>query len=466
MRLLFASSEVYPFSKTGGLADVAGALPQALAALGVEVLVVTPWYRTLRGERAPLWIGDIDIPFDGAHSPVGLGTLEQDGVRYVFVGHADFDRGALYGYDDDAKRFARFTRAIPAAAHRVGFRPDLVHVNDWHTAYLPMVLAHGWHLPAGFIELPSLLTIHNIQHQGPSGLDETLYWLRLPGALKDSWMNHFGAANAMQAGLGFAWRVTTVSPSYAEEIQHPEFGFGLDGTLRHIADKVSGILNGLDTEVWDPERDPLLPTPYSAADLGGKAVAKRELCARFGLDPAYPLIGVVSRLADQKGLDLLLEAVPGLAFQGWSLALLGSGEPELERRVYELAAERPERFGGHVGYDEALAHLVYAGSDALAIPSRFEPCGLSQLIAMRYGTVPIARETGGLRDTIDHGRTGFLFSHASAAAIYGAAGEARARFGTPAWAAMMRAGMAEDFSWRRSAERYLELYRSMIGRER
>ncbi len=251
MRLLFASSEVYPFSKTGGLGDVAGALPRALVSLGHEVLVVSPWYRTLAASPAALWIGDIDIPFDGGFVSVGVGTLEQGGVRYAFVGHGDFQRDALYGYPDDVRRFCLFSRAVAQVAARVGFQPDVLHANDWHTAYLPMILADGWHLPPGFPGMPSVFTVHNVQYQGVSDLDETLYWLRLPGALRDSYLNHFGSANAMQAGLGFARRVTTVSPSYAEEVKRPEYGCGLDGTFRHIADKFVGILNGIDVQTWN-----------------------------------------------------------------------------------------------------------------------------------------------------------------------------------------------------------------------
>ncbi len=463
MRILFASSEVVPFSKTGGLADVAGALPQALARLGHEVLVVTPWYAGLRAEPAPLWIGDVEAPFADGVAPVGVGTLERDGVRYVFVGHDDFRRERFYGYEDDVARFARFTRAIPAAAQRVDFRPDLVHANDWHTGYLPLVLAHGWHLPAGWPGLPSVFTIHNVQYQGVSGLDEAVHWLRLPSSVKASGMHHFGVANAMQAALDFAWKVTTVSPSYAEEIQRPEFGYGLDGTLRHVRHKLVGILNGLDTDVWDPARDPYLPAPYSLQDPSGKAASARALRQELGLAEGGPLLGVVSRLADQKGIDVLLDALPTLVARGWRLALLGSGDPALEARAREAAAAHPGAVGVRIGYAEDLAHRIYAGADALAIPSRFEPCGLAQLIAMRYGTLPIARETGGLRDTVRHGETGFLFAHLNAEGLAWAAEEARLALEDGRADAMRRRAMRQDFGWHRSAEAYQDLYRELAG---
>lgn len=457
MRVLYATSEVFPFSKTGGLADVAGALPPALAALGHEVLVVSPWYAKLGGP-APLWIGDVDVPFAGGFEPVGVGVLERDGVRYAFVGHEDFRRARLYGYGDDVRRFARFTRAVPQVTARLEFEPDVAHANDWHSAYLPMVLQHGWHLPAGFPGLPSVYTVHNVQYQGRSELQETLFWLRLAPELADSWMNYFGGANAMQAGLGFAQRVTTVSPTYAQEIQRPEFGYGLDGTFRHIAHKLAGILNGLDLEVWDPATDPEIAAPYSRTDPSGKAASKAALCVRFGLDRDRPLLGVVSRFAEQKGIDILLAAAPGLVAQGWSLLLLGSGDDALEAQALAFARDHEGVAATVVGYDESLAHLIYAGSDALAIPSRFEPCGLSQMIAMRYGTLPLARATGGLRDTIEHDVTGFLFEEANERGLLRGASDAVRRYGTSAWTTMTQRAMERDFSWTASAQRYVDRY--------
>lgn len=461
MRILFASSEVFPYSKTGGLADVVGALPAALARRGHEVLVVSPWYATLAADPPPLWIGDVDVPFDGSVESAGIGTLESDGVRYAFVGHEAFRRDGLYGEPDDVRRFALFTRAVAPAAERVGFLPDVVHAHDWHVGYLPMLLSHGWHLPDGWPGLPSAFTIHNVQHQGVSGLDETIHWLRLPQSVRASGMDHFGSANAMQAALDFAWRITTVSPSYAEEIQRPEYGYGLDGTLRHEAGKLVGILNGIDGEIWNPANDAALPAPYDTDDRSGKAAASQALAAELGLDGDGPILGLVSRFADQKGIDLLLEAGTALVASGWRLALLGSGAPELEASARDLARGHSGRVGLHVGYAEPLAHLVYAGSDALAIPSRFEPCGLSQLIAMRYGTLPIARATGGLRDTIEHDVTGFLFDDADVDSLLAATEQARIAFDTGRASALIDAAMRRDFGWNRSAARYEELYEAL-----
>ena len=460
MRILLASSEVYPFSKTGGLADVAGGLPEALAALGHEVLVVSPWYKTLKG--APLWVGDEWVPFDGGIAICGVGVLERNGVRYAFVGHELFQRDSLYGYGDDVRRFCLFTRAVPQVAAHLGFNPEMVHANDWHTGYLPMLLEHGWHLPEHFPHTRSVFTIHNVQYQGWSGLEETLYWLRLPSSLKDSYMNRFGVANAMQAALGFADFVTTVSPTYAEEVKTPEYGYGLDGTLRYIAHKFSGILNGIDTDIWNPATDSSLPQRYTLESLDDKATNKRVLCKRFNLDEDKPLLGVVSRLVDQKGLDLFLEAIPGLLWQDWNLVVLGSGDPALESALHRHTAAHPGRVASYIGYDEGLAHHIYAASDSLAVPSRFEPCGLTQMIAMRYGTPPIVRATGGLVDTVAHDRTGFLFEHASVEGFLWASGVARGAYNSPEhWRYMMREAMSEDFSWTASAQQYMQVYESV-----
>jgi starch synthase len=410
-----------------------------------------------------MWIGDIAAPFDGGFSQVGVGTLERQGVRYAFVGHREFQRDQLYGYPDDVKRFCLFSRAVPQVAERVGFSPDVVHANDWHSAYLPLILKDGWHLPAGFPGLACVYSIHNLQYQGVSELEATLYWLRLPSSLKNSYLNHFGSANAMQGAIGFAEQVTTVSPSYAAEIQRPEYGYGLDGTLRHLSFKLRGILNGLDTEVWNPASDPNLPAPYSADDLSGKQQAREALCERFGLGDGRPILGVVSRLVEQKGIDLVLKALPQLLGQGWSLVVLGSGEAWLEDGLRQAAAWHPGQVAAVIGHDEQLAHLIYGGADALAVPSRFEPCGLSQMIAMRYGTLPIARATGGLKDTIIHDQDGFLFTHANPEGLLWAAGQARRRYAEARWEAMMERAMSKEFSWARSAQAYGEVYRLARG---
>lgn len=475
MRILFASSEVHPYSKTGGLGDVVGALPAELARLGHEVLVLSPWYRDLRKGR-PLWIGDIEVPFAGGTDAVGVGTLEHDGVRFGFVGHEDFRRESIYGYPDDVRRFCRFTMALPGVAERLEFVPDLLHVHDWHSAYLPMVLkervrdesllseklvSEGGPARLGSVP-PAVLTVHNAQYQGVSGAAETLHWLNLSASLATEAVFSGGSANALRAGCSYADQISTVSPNYAEELTEPEFGYGLENDFQRFRHKLVGILNGIDTEEWNPANDPHLPEPYSLDRMNGKGAAKRKLCEVAGLDEDKPLLAVVSRLAEQKGIDVFLDAAAGLVEQGWSLFLLGTGDASLERRIRELS-EADAAISSQLSYDEGHAHLVYAGADALAIPSRFEPCGLSQLIAMRYGTIPIARATGGLRDTIEDGRTGFLFDILQPERLTACAARAMSSYGTSDWKKMMSTAMDQDFSWKRSALQYEEMYRSLTS---
>ena len=466
MKILHASAEVAPFSKTGGLADVVGALPAALAAEGAEVLVVSPWYARLGGDAAPLWIGDVDVPFAGGMEPCGVGTLEQAGVRYVFVGHADFGRDEVYGYADDVRRFARFCRAVPAVAARVGFVPDVVHAHDWHAGLLPVLLERGAHLPPGFAGRPSVTTVHNVQYQGVAPLAHVLHWARLPVELLGSHLEHEEQANLLRAAVGFADLVTTVSPRYAEELRDPAYGFGLETTFAALGSRLVGILNGIDTRVWDPSNDPHLAAAFDLDDASGKAVCRAALLRELGLADGGPVLGVVTRLADQKGIDLLLDALPALLDQGWRLALLGRGDPELERRAEAAAAASPAHVAFSNAHDEGLAHRIYAGSDALAVPSRFEPCGLSQMIAQRYGTLPIVRATGGLRDTVTHGRDGFAFEEASASALAEAAQVAMDAWGSAGWPELQRQAMALDRSWEASARAYLARYGETMGVDR
>ncbi len=465
MQLLHATAEAAPFAKTGGLADVLGALPAAQAAAGHAVLVVHPWYATLRAEPAPYWIGDVVVPFDGGERTVGVGTLDVpagDGlVRFAFVGHADFRRDALYGYPDDARRFALFARAVPEVAARLGFAPDVVHVHDWHAALVPALVRHAAELPPVFGRPPTLVTVHNAQYQGHADAADVVRWGRLPGELADA-LALRGRGNLLHAGLVSADHATTVSPTYARELLDPAIGYGLEGTFAALGGRLSGILNGLDDVAFDPAHDPALAAPFDADDLTGKARCTSALESEFGLEVGRPILGVVSRFADQKGIDLLFGALPALLEQGWNLVVLGAGAPDLEAAAERAFAAHPGRVGGRVGYDDGLARRIYGGADALAIPSRFEPCGLAQLIAMRYATVPVARATGGLADTIDDGRTGFLFDPATVAGLVDAAGRARrAHADRRAWDALRTAAARERFDWARAVAAYDALYRDL-----
>lgn len=465
MRVLFISSEVYPFSKTGGLADVSGALPKALAALGHEVLVVSPWYKQLHQVK-PLWIGDVDVPFEGGFVSVGVGRWRQpdSGVEDAFVGHPFFQRERYYGYDDDMRRFALFSRSIAQVCARCNFYPDIVHCNDWQSGYVPLIFKHGWHLPKGFSGLPCLFTIHNARFLGESAPQDIVHQLRLSAEFADGWMNFYGTALAMRAALGYADAINAVSPSYAEEITTPEYGYHLAGSYYEVRHKLSGIVNGIDTEVWSPSNIAALPQGYTADDTSGKALAKLELCRRYGLDAERPLLVTVSRLAEQKGIDIVLHALPYLLEQGWNVFMLGSGEAELEAWIRYTSSQHQGRFASYVGYEETFSHLVYAAADAIAIASRFEPCGLTQMISMHCGTIPIARATGGLRDTIRHGETGFLFEDANPTGLLWATEAARRTYDTPYWQKMMHNGMQEDFSWQRSARSYEALYQRLMAK--
>ena len=463
MRILHATAEAHPFAKTGGLADVLGALPAAQAAAGHEVLVVHPWYARLAATPPPLWIGDVDVPFAGATVRVGVGTLERGPLRLAFVGHPAFQRAALYGYDDDAWRFALFSRAVPAVAARLGFLPHVVHGHDWHVGLLSALLRHGALLPAGFARLPSVLTVHNAQYQGWADAADVVAWARLPGALAGTLGVH-GGGNLLHAGLVSAERVTTVSPTYARELLDPTMAHGLERTFAALGPRLVGILNGLDVAAFDPRTDPALAAAFGPDDLAGKRRCATALVTELGLEPGRPVLGVVSRLADQKGIDLLLAALPDLLEQGWNLALLGSGDRGLETAAARAFLLHPGRVAGRIGYDDALARRIYAGADALAVPSRFEPCGLAQMIAMRYATLPVARATGGLVDTIADDRTGFLFASADPAALSGALARARAAFDyPPRWRAMQAAAMAERFDWGRAVEAYDDLYQALAA---
>ena len=442
------ASEVFPFSRSGGLADVLAALPRAQAAAGLPVWMVSPWYADLQDATDLQETGRFVL--EGA-GEVRLGQLQRDGVQYLFIGLEDFDRPGFY-HADDVRRFSRFGRAVLPALRFLGLEPGVMHGHDWQAG---LVTAHA-HL-AG---LPAVHTVHNLQYQGRWNLAEAAGWSGLPDwALTPDWAEYYGDLNLLKAGLAFADRVTTVSPTYAAEITTPEYGEGLQGLLGRLAaqGRLRGILNGLDTERWNPRQDPLV-LEFSGAR--GKASNRRRLHEEFGLGRA-PVLGAVSRLAGQKGMDLLLMALPE-AVKDWNVVILGSGDPLLEAAFAGWANHPRVRFVS--GMNEALAHRIYAGADAFVMPSRFEPCGLSQMIALRYGTLPIVRETGGLKDTVSPD-IGFTFAEATPEALLGAlkqAAQVRTRRDKSEWERRMRAGMALDFGWDASARAYRDLYREVL----
>lgn len=447
MHVVHVASEVFPYSRSGGLGDVLGALPAQQAALGAEVTVVTPWYASLTGSVREVWRGELsELPRDLGE--VRVGEAMREGVRYVFISLNVFDRPGLY-HEDDVYRFSMFGRTVLPVLARLRLLPTILHGHDWQAA---LVVAR-----ARLARLRTVYTIHNLQYQGKWNMYDGRYWTALPDyAYGLDGLEYFGELNLMKGGLNFAQQVTTVSPTYAQEITTPQYGEGLDGLLTRLSieGRLSGIINGLDQERWNPRTDPDIP---HFRDLKGKQAASLALRQEFALDDA-PILGTVSRLAEQKGMDLLIEALPELV-KDWNVVVLGGGDPLLTAALVGWA-QHP-RVAFVQGMNEPLSHRIYAGAHAFAMPSRFEPCGLSQMIAMRYGTLPLVRETGGLVDTVPHD-VGFHFQAATATALQAAATEALNT--SPAeWARRVEHAMSLDFSWSGPAQQYLNLYGRLSG---
>jgi len=469
-RILMVASEAAPFVKTGGLADVLGSLPAALVKRGDDVVVVLPRYRTALIDTSERIWHEMPLSVGPHHFTAAIDQVNRQGVRYLFVDCPPlYDRPGIYNennvdYPDNHIRFALLNQAAIGIARHI-FRPDVFHAHDWQAGLLAPYLRSTFSGDPTFFGSKCVLTIHNLGYQGnfwavrmqEVGLDPVLY--------HTEGLEFTGMISFLKGGIVFSDAVTTVSPTYAREIQTPEYGFGFDGLLRSRSYKLRGILNGVDYVEWNPETDPLIPAHFSAEDLRGKAECKRHLLTEMGLpsDPERPLIGIVSRFADQKGFDLVAEVGPQLAEEDVALAVLGSGEKKFEDMFHEFSAAWPDKFTVRIGYDNALAHKIEAGSDMFLMPSRYEPCGLNQMFSLRYGTVPIVRATGGLDDSVDSS-TGFKFAEYSPEALAGAIGEAlQAWRSRDAWTERMRRGMAKDFSWEASAAEYQRLYAELAS---
>jgi starch synthase len=499
LRVLHVAAEIYPWVKTGGLADVMGALPASLARGGLDVRVLLPGLpplmQALREERPVVRLGRAAEPHTGFLETASLGaqsvtlvrgTLPLDGKQqldaYLIDAPALYQRpGTPYGgpdgkdWPDNHLRFGLLgwvAAQLAAGLLDDGWRAELLHAHDWHAGLAPAYLRLG--AAAATPPVASVFTIHNLAYQGlfPAA---ALGALDLPAAAFGiDGLEFHGQISFMKAGIQYADRVTTVSPSYAREIQTPQQGCGLDGLLRHRRDVLAGVLNGVDPAVWNPARDAYLNDSYSARSFAGKARLKAALQRQLGLaeQPKAPLFGVVSRLTNQKGIDLLLQSLPALRHVDGQLALLGSGDAALEAALLAAAAAEPTQVAVRRGYDEALAHAIIAGADLIVVPSRFEPCGLTQLYGLRYGTLPLVRRVGGLADTVVDATaptieaqqaTGFVFEEASAAALSDAikrAGELWQQ--RKMWTQLMRTAMRQDFSWDTAAGRYTELYRTLV----
>lgn len=474
MRITFAASECVPFSKTGGLADVVGALPKALSALGHEVSVLLPRYKQTKLTQSHPVIPSITIPFDDRYrfcSVLDGGT--HSGVRFYFIEYpAFFDREALYGtsagdYPDNAERFALYSRAVLEASKILG-APDVFHCHDWQSALVPILLRSLYAGDPALRHASTVFTIHNMGYQGVFPPD-TLPLLSLPWDLftMDK-LEFYGKVNFLKGALVTSDYITTVSRKYSQEIQTPEYGFGLEGVLRERASTVSGILNGVDYNEWSPETDKFIAAHYSPENLAGKAECKKDLLKEFGIaaaDPKLPVIGIVSRFAAQKGFDLIAQVADRLARENMIVVALGAGDKEYEELFRRLQQQFPQKFAAKVAYDNAIAHKIEAGSDMFLMPSKYEPCGLNQIYSLKYGTVPVVRATGGLDDTIESfdarsGKgTGFKFSDYSGEALLQTIRGALAAFADPvSWQKLMRNGMTKDFSWNASAREYVRIY--------
>ncbi|PYV48482.1 MAG: glycogen synthase GlgA [Acidobacteria bacterium] len=473
MHIAFVASECVPFSKTGGLADVVGALPRALAAAGHEVSIYLPRYRLTRITDERTVVQSITVPFDDQYRFCSILTgAGYPGVRFYFVDYPPFfDRDGLYGtaagdFPDNAERFALFCRAVLEGSKILGV-PDIFHCHDWQSALLPILLRTQYAEDPAFLNTGLVFTIHNMGYQGLFP-PEILPLLMLPWDLFTiSKMEYFGNVNFLKGALAYADMVTTVSRKYSQEIQTSEFGFGLEGVLKERAQTVTGILNGVDYDEWNPETDKYIAADYSANDLTGKQECKRDLLAAAGIhaDPSSPVIGIVSRFAAQKGFDLIGQIVDRLALEDVLLIVLGSGDKLYEEMFLRLARRVPGKVSVRVAYDNALAHKIEAGADMFLMPSRYEPSGLSQMYSLKYGTVPIVRATGGLDDTIDpwdqrtKKGTGFKFQEYTGEALLRAIHQATQLYrDQDSWQKLMRNGMAKDFSWKVSAREYVRVY--------
>jgi len=476
MNIVFAASECVPFAKTGGLADVVGALPAALAELGHSVTVYLPKYRQTKLADAKVLLRSLTIPFDDQYRFCSvLDGGKRSGVKFYFIDYPPFfDREALYGtpagdYPDNAERFALYCRAVLEASKILGV-PDIFHCHDWQSALIPVLLRTSYADDPVFRGTSTVFTIHNIGYQGVFPAD-TLPLLMLPWDLfAISKMEYWGKVSFLKGGLIFSNHITTVSKKYSREIQEAEFGFGLEGVLRGRTGAVTGILNGVDYNEWSPEKDKLIVRQYTPELLDGKRECKYDLLRQFGMNGTkanvdLPVVGIVSRFAAQKGFDLIAEIASDLARLPLIVTVLGSGDKKYQDLFLKLSREFPDKFAVKVAYDNTLAHKIEAGADMFLMPSRYEPSGLNQMYSLKYGTVPIVRATGGLDDSIEPwdaaaGKgTGFKFSSYSGAALLSAIQEALKAFKDQArWKKLMLNGMKQDFSWTASAKEYVKIY--------
>ena len=475
-KVLFVASEATPFIKTGGLADVMGALPKALAAKGMDVRLVIPKYSLIKEDwkarMKTVKKGIVNLAWRQLY--YGVDEIQLDGVTVYFIDNEwYFKRDRLYGFDDDAERFAYFCRAVLTMLPHVGFQPDIIHCNDWHTGLLGVFLKEDFYHDPYYARMKVIYTIHNLKYQGiyPPMIMQDI--IGLPQELFDNGnLECDGCVNYMKSGMVYADSITTVSPTYAQEITYPYFGERLDGYIRDNQDRVHGIINGLDETAYNPSLDSFIPQTYTADNArSGKRINKDALRRELGLrvKRGVPMIAMVSRLVEDKGMDLVIRIMDELVEDDVQLVIVGTGDATYEQAFRDLAQRYPTKVSANILFDEGLAHRVYAASDIFLMPSRYEPCGLSQLIALKYGSIPVVRETGGLKDTVipfdkHTGRgNGFTFPNFNAHELLFTAKRALGYYeDTILWDQLVKNAMNSDYSWNQSAQAYINLYQSVI----
>jgi len=484
MKVLFLASEAMPFVKSGGLADVAGALPAALKDLGLDITLVLPYYRRIREQdlASETVLKGLSVPLGSENLPSDVHQVFTDeGLPVLLIDREDlYDRSNLYGnaagdYYDNLERFAYFCQAALLASEALGYIPEVIHAHDWQTGLVPALVRGPYRNRSALGSASVVFTVHNMAYQGLfpaekfglTGLDPTVFY-------QPEGLEYWGRINLLKAGIVYASAVTTVSPTYAQEILMPDNGFGLDGVLRRRGPNFFGILNGADYRNWDPSRDERLKATYGPDDMKGKRLCKQALLREMKLNKDLerrPLLGLTARLDTQKGIDLVLAALDDFMALDVGLVVLGSGPDAVQEALAQAAARHPGRVGVRIGFDEGLAHRIMAGADIFLIPSRYEPCGLTQMYALKYGTVPVVRATGGLADTVtafdsQTGRgDGFKFGPYTSEALFEAVREAVEIFEDQRlWNRVRSNGFAADFSWNRAAEEYLTVYEAALGR--
>ena len=485
LRVLFVTPEAVPFAKTGGLADVAGALPKSLRTLGCEIKLIMPYYRMVKDSGLPhQYLGEeMEVPlgYERLKADIYQGRLNQD-IPVYFIGREEFfDRPHLYStpngdYFDNAERFIFFSKAVLNLCQRLGFSPDIIHHHEWQTGLLPAYLQSVYRNDPLFSHTAAVFTIHNIAYQGLFKKEK--FWLTgLPAEMySPEGIEFWERINFMKAGIVYADAINTVSKKYSEEIQTAEYGYGLDGILRKRRESLYGILNGVDYEEWNPVHDPHLIAGYDVKDISGKRECKKDLLKEFHLPSSLenaPLLGMISRLADQKGFDLLMEILEELFALDIGFVLLGTGEQKYHDLFTRVAHTYPQKAGIRIAYDDRLAHKIEAGADFFLMPSKYEPCGLNQIYSLKYGTIPIVRATGGLDDTITHydpvskKGNGFKFVRYEAKEFLNTIKGAIRFYSQPEhWKQLLRNAMTADFSWERSAQAYLHLYREALEKKK